>query len=275
MSTTLRWTEVADRVLVRRYPFFDQNIVAVLGDDATLLVDTRSTPAHAREVATDLAALGVPPVRVVVNTHGHFDHAFGNAIFRPAAAWGHERCVPMLTTGFEAQRSWATRDYPELAEGLAEVVPDPPEHVFATTASLALGSGGRTVELAYLGRGHTDNDIVIRVPDADLLCAGDLLENGAVPFFGDGYPLEWPATADAILGLLTDRTVVVPGHGEHAGRAFVARQAAELGDLAALARRVHEGALDMEAALAVAPFPAASAREPLERALAQLRGDLG
>ena len=82
----------------------------------------------------------------------------------------------------------------------------------------------REVELRYLGRGHTDNDIVIRVDGADVLCAGDLLENGATPYFGDGYPMDWPATAEALLALTGERTVVVPGHGDHAGRAFVESQ---------------------------------------------------
>ena len=64
---------------------------------------------------------------------------------------------------------------------------DPPDRrVRRTRATLDLG--GREVRLAYLGRGHTDNDIVISIPDADVLCAGDLLENGAPPYFGDGYP---------------------------------------------------------------------------------------
>ena len=56
------------------------------------------------------------------------------------------------------------------------------------------------IRLAYLGRGHTDNDIVVSIPDADVLCAGDLLENGAPPWFGDGYPMDWPATVERILG---------------------------------------------------------------------------
>ena len=71
-----------------------------------------------------------------------------------------------------------------------------------------------------------------------------------------------------------DATVVVPGHGDHAGRAFVERQAGEVAANATLARRVHAGVLDLEAAIAASPYPADAAREPLERALAQLRGEL-
>jgi glyoxylase-like metal-dependent hydrolase (beta-lactamase superfamily II) len=267
-----RWTEIGDRVFVRRYAFYDQDIVTVLGDGEALVVDTRTTHAQAREVLDDLRDLGAPRVGIVVNTHGHYDHAFGNRVFRPAVIWGHERCRAMIERTGERQRERVAREIPALAAELAEVVLDPPEQVFAETAVLDVG--GREVRLAYLGRGHTDNDIVVTVPDADVLCAGDLLENGAPPYFGDGFPLDWPTTAAALLALTGERTVVVPGHGDHAGRAFVAASCEAFEAIAGLARRIGSGDLDLEAACEAAPYPAAASREPLERALAQLRGEL-
>ena len=267
-----RWTEVGDRVFVRRYAFYDQDITAVLGGGSALVVDTRSTPAQAREILDDLRDLGSPPVGIVVNTHGHFDHAFGNQVFRPAVIWGHERCRSMLERFSEEQRAALAVAEPELAGGLAEVVIDPPERLFASEATLDLG--GREIRLVYLGRGHTDNDIVVSIPDAGVLCAGDLVENGATPFFGDGFPMDWPATVEGLLAMTGPATVVVPGHGDPAGRAFVEGQLAGFRSIAALAARVHAGALDPEAAVSEAPYPAVAAREPLARAIAQLRGEL-
>lgn len=266
------WTEIGDRVFVRRYRFFDQNIVAVLDAGEALVVDTRTTYPQAREILSDLRELGAPRVAVVVNTHGHYDHAFGNRAFRPAVIWGHERCVTMIEHTGERQRAGAAIEVPEIAADLAEVELDPPDRTFAVRATVAIGR--REVELAYLGRGHTDNDILVRLPDADVVCAGDLLENGATPYFGDGYPIDWPDTVAALLGLLGERTVVVPGHGDHAGRAFATASLDAFRAVAALARRVHAGELTLEAAVETAPYPAATAREPLERALAQLRGEL-
>ena len=267
------WREVGDRIFVRRYEVFDQNIVVVLDRGEALVVDTRSTYPQAREIHVDLWKLGSPNVTVVVNTHGHFDHAFGNSSFRPAVVWGHERCVPMLEGAWAArQRVHAAELLPDLAADLASVVLDPPTRVFTTAASVVVG--GREVLLDYLGRGHTDNDIVVRVPDADVLCAGDLLENGATPYFGDGYPLDWALTAKRLLRHCGPDTVVVPGHGDHAGREFALAQTAQFTALAGLARRVHAGSLVLAEAVAMAPYPAADAVEPLERALAQLRGEL-
>ena len=85
------WTEVGDRVFVRRYGFYDQNIGVVLGGDDgpghRHAVHPRPGPRDPRRPAE----LTTAPVTVVVNTHGHGDHAFGNHVFRPATIWGHER----------------------------------------------------------------------------------------------------------------------------------------------------------------------------------------
>ncbi len=270
---TSRWIEIGDRVFVRRYRFYDQGIVAVLGGDTALVVDTRTTPAQAREILDDLRDLGSPRVGIVVNTHGHYDHVFGNAVFRPAVIWGHERCRTMIELTGAAQRERVTRDMPALADDLAEVVLDPPDRVFADAATLDLG--GREIRLAYLGRGHTDNDIVVSIPDADVLCAGDLLENGAPPWFGDGYPMDWPATAER-----------APGHDRRADGgqpgARGPRRARVRGGVARRSsgpsRRWRRGCTPAtwtsRRRCAAAPYPAAPAREPLERALAQLRGEL-
>ncbi len=266
------WLEIGDRVHVRRYAFYDQNIVVVRGGDQALVVDTRTTPAQARELVVDLAELGIRRVDVVVNTHGHHDHAFGNHDFRPAVIWGHDRCVTMLHATGEAQRQTVTAEFPDLADDLAAVVLDPPDRTFAERAVIDLG--GRAVELQYLGRGHTDNDIIVRVPDADVLCAGDLLENGAAPYFGDGFPMDWPATVEAMLGVTGPSTVVVPGHGDHGGLVFVERSLEELREVAALASLVNGGFLALEVAENDGPYPAARMQEPLARALAQLRGRL-
>ena len=84
------WIEVGDRVFVRRYTFYDQNIGVVLGDDGVLVDRHAVSHRQAREILDDLRELTPRPVAVVVNTHGHYDHAFGNHVFRPATIWGHD-----------------------------------------------------------------------------------------------------------------------------------------------------------------------------------------
>jgi glyoxylase-like metal-dependent hydrolase (beta-lactamase superfamily II) len=270
------WVEIGDRVFVRRYPFFDQNIGLVLGRAEALLIDTRSTYAQAREIQEHVRELTDSPIGVVVDTHGHFDHAFGNAIFRPATIWGHERCVTFMVRTGEARKRTIAAEEPELADDLAEIVIDPPDRIFATHARVEVG--GREVMLRHLGRGHTDHDVIVEVPETDVVFAGDLLEQGGVPFFGDGYPLEWPATASALAVRIKEgHGVVVPGHGDHAGRAFADAQGASFQVLADAAERAESGELTLEEAIATHPFPEhppEAARRAFERAIQQIRGEL-
>jgi glyoxylase-like metal-dependent hydrolase (beta-lactamase superfamily II) len=276
MAAASGWVEVGDRVFVRRYEFYDQNIGVILGRAEVLVIDTRSTYAQAREIQADIRELTDDPVGVVVDTHGHFDHVFGNGIFRPATIWGHERCVTFMVRTGEARKRTIAAEEPALADELAEIVIDPPDRIFATHARIEVG--GREVMLRYLGRGHTDHDVIVEIPETDVVFAGDLLENGNVPFFGDAYPLDWPATAAALAVRVKEGSgVVVPGHGDHGDRAFADAQAASFAALAETARRTEEGELPLDDAIATHPFPdypPEDARRGLERALEQLRGEL-
>jgi hypothetical protein len=99
------------------------------------------------------------------------------------------------------------------------------------------------------------------------------VESGAPPSFGDAFPLDWPTTVEAMLGLFAAGPVV-PGHGDVVDRSFVEGQLEELRAIADLGRRVHAGELSLDGAVELAPFPPAAALMPLERALMQLRGEL-
>jgi glyoxylase-like metal-dependent hydrolase (beta-lactamase superfamily II) len=161
-------------------------------------------------------------------------------------------------------RAKALAAYP--GEAADEVVLTPPTELFDTSAALDLGD--RRVELRHLGRGHTDNDVVITVPDASVLFAGDLLENAPAPGFGDSYPIAWAETGRRLLELADG--VVVPGHGDPFDRAFAERQVAELGQLAELAREAARGSIGLDEAVRRSPFPAEPTGEALERVRLEL-----
>ena len=273
MADAAGWTEIGDRVFVRRYAFYDQNIGVVLGRDSALVIDTRTTYPQAREILDDLRELTSAPVEVVVDTHGHYDHAFGNAVFRPATIWGHVGCGPFMARTGDARRPQLVAELPNLADDLHEVVVDPPDRTFEEQAVVDVGD--RQVELRFLGRGHTDHDAIVLVPGTGVMFAGDLLENGAVPSFGDSYPLDWPATVDRLTPLV--ERIAVPGHGDPGGPQWVAEQAAALHVVADLGRRIAAGAIGLDEALASNPYPAfppEDVRRPMRRAAAQARGEL-
>ncbi len=236
----MSFREVADGVFVRRHRSLDLNCGLVVGDGACLVVDTRSSPAEAADLAAAVRRV-TPHPWTVVNTHAHFDHCFGNAAFRPATVWGSRGCAADLLATGEVQR--AARAAELLADGDADAAEqvrraplDPPDALVDDVAVLDVG--GLEVVLRFLGRGHTGHDLVVEV-DERVVFAGDLVEEGAPPAFEDAFPAEWPATLGRLH--LLARGPVVPGHGAVVDAGFVGAQREEL--LAVLAA-VREGRLD-------------------------------
>ena len=259
----MAFTEVADRVWVARYDWFDVNVTLVGGDRGLLVVDTHASSLAAREVIADVRRLGAGEVVGIVNTHEHFDHVFGNGEFR--AAYGD---LPIHAHEVAAERTVSAG---ERIKGLYDDEPDDPhrDEVQATvivpadrtfSSALALDLGDRAVELVHPGRGHTGGDLVLRVPDVDVLLAGDLVEESmarnGVPGFGDDcYPLDWPHSLDILLSLSGSSTVVVPGHGAPVDREFVEDQRNAIGIVAQTIRDLAARGVPVDQALEAAEWP--------------------
>ena len=272
------FSEVAERVWVARYPWFDVNVTLVGGERGLVMVDTHASGAAAREVVADVRRLGAGVVTGIVNTHWHVDHTFGNDTVR--AAYGgvpitaHEQAAAELATGADSIRQrYADSDDPHREEVLATTVAVP-DDTFSSARVLDLGD--RAVELVHLGRGHTAGDLVVRVPDVDVVLAGDLVEESAPPSLGvDSWPLAWPLTLDLVLTLLTPATVVVPGHGVPVDRGFVERQRDQLGVVAETIRDLASRGVPEADALAAGEWPwdPALLADAVRRGYAQLPRD--
>jgi glyoxylase-like metal-dependent hydrolase (beta-lactamase superfamily II) len=274
------FTEVADRIWVSRYEWFDVNVSLVGGDRGLLAVDTHASAVAAREVIEDIRRLGVGEVVAVVNTHEHFDHTFGNGEFRTAYGsvpiHAHETAAERTVPAGERIKALYDDepDDPHREEVQAtEIVPA--DHAFSSAAALDLGD--RFVELVHPGRGHTSGDLVVRVPDADVLLAGDLVEESAarngVPGFGpDCYPLDWPLSLDIVLGLTTPASVVVPGHGAPVNREFVEDQRNAIGVVAETIRDLATRGVPLAEALETGewPYPREELADAVRRGYEQL-----
>jgi glyoxylase-like metal-dependent hydrolase (beta-lactamase superfamily II) len=272
------WTEPAPGVYQRRYQPLDVSVCVVRGGAGLLVADTRSSHREADEIGADLRELGTLPVRWVVNTHAHYDHTFGNARFGPASdlgapIYGHER-VPAHLDDYERPMlaDWIARGV-EPVDEWREVVITPPTVLVG--AALTLDLGDRAAELLYLGRGHTDNDLLVRIPDARVWLVGDLVEESGPPSYGpDSFPLEWPATIARLRAALDDGDVLVPGHGAVVDAGFVSAQQAQLAEAAALIRELHAAGVPAERAVAEGgdrwPFPADGMADAVEDGYRQL-----
>ena len=282
-----RFVEIGDRVLFARYPQWDVSVGLVVGSERALVVDTRGSEVQGREAVEDVARLALPvPVTVVVNTHVHYDHTFGNRAFDSATIHAHERVGQTFDADAERLKDRFRAD-PEPGPGasysaedvrdLLDTVPRGPDVTFATTASVDLGD--RVVHLAHAGRGHTDGDIRIWVPDAGVVFLGDLIEESADPSLGsDSWPLDWAATLDRHLSAVPPEAVVVPSHGTLVDTAFVARQRDEMAALAEVIRERHAAGVPLAAAQAEPdvrlPYPLPWLADAFARGYAQLSGDL-
>ena len=268
------FVEVADRCWVARHRLADVNVGVVGGRDGLVLVDTHSSAATARVVLDQVRALGAGRVVGIVNTHAHWDHVLGTSTFVEAydgpPVVAHEETTATLREHGQAMLAEVGKELD--VTGTRVVVPDRP---FSSVTSVDLGD--RLVEVLHPGRGHTVGDAVVRVGDADLVLAGDLVEEsgeqGGVPGFGDDcYPLEWPFTLDLLISMLGPDTVVVPGHGRPVDREFVTEQRGTIGHVAEMVRDLAgRGTRPQDmAAAAEWPYPVEALTHAFTRAFAHL-----
>jgi glyoxylase-like metal-dependent hydrolase (beta-lactamase superfamily II) len=216
----------------------------------------------------------------VVNTHEHFDHTFGNGAFLAAypgvPVHAHERAAERtVPAGERVKELYDAEPEDPHREEVQETEIVPADRTFSSAVVLDLGD--RMAELVHPGRGHTGGDLVVRVPDADVLLAGDLVEEStlrqAVPGFGaDCYPFEWPLSLDIVLGLTTATSVVVPGHGAPVDREFVEEQRNAIGVVAETIRDLATRSVPLDQALDAAewPYPREELADAVRRGYAQL-----
>lgn len=271
------FAEVSDRVWVARYPWFDVNVGLVAGEAGLLVIDTNATTALGQDVLAAVRRISTAPIVAAVNTHVHFDHTFGNAVF---AAEGvelisHEAAAAELVPHAAAIRGAAVDDPDPRAAALLTIDLVVPGRTFSS--ALAIDLGDRVIELIHPGRGHTNGDIVARVPDADVIFAGDLVEESAersaVPGYGkDCFPMDWPSSLDLVLGLTGAETRIVPGHGSPVDQDFVYEQRAALGVVAETIRDLVTRGVPIEDALDAAewPYPREELADAVRRGYEQL-----
>jgi glyoxylase-like metal-dependent hydrolase (beta-lactamase superfamily II) len=198
----------------------DPNVGAVIGEDAVLAVDARATPTHAREWLDELRGVADKPVGYLVLTHYHAVRVLGASAF--AAEWviAHEGTRRWILERGEADFESETRRFPRLFTDV-ESIPGLtyPNVAFADTLRLDLG--GREVQLLHLGRGHTQGDAAVWLPEERVLFAGDLVEARAAPYMGDAFVKEWSTTTLDRVEALGAQTIV-PGRGPAAGPEAIA-----------------------------------------------------
>jgi glyoxylase-like metal-dependent hydrolase (beta-lactamase superfamily II) len=187
------------------------NVGVSAGADGVLLVDAQDEPAVPR-LQTEIARISTAPIRFVINTHWHFDHVGGNAVFakQGAVVIAHSNTRARLMTeqdnplGGAKQRAFPPESWPRVTFDTA----------------LTLHFNGDDIEVTHVPNAHTDGDLIVRFRKANVLFAADLFNSGDYTRIDPrGGSLDGMIAAyQALLPSLDDQTKVVPGRGRIAGK---------------------------------------------------------
>jgi glyoxylase-like metal-dependent hydrolase (beta-lactamase superfamily II) len=188
------------------------NIALLPGEDGKLIIDSGYLGTRTK-IAAALGSLSPDPVRHLVNTHWHFDHTDGNEWMHSAGATitAHENTRKHLSTSTRVE-DWNFTFPPSPAGAI-------PTEVFGAEKTLHLN--GATIAIKYYGPSHTDADVSVYFVEADVLHTGDTWFNGHYPsidYSTGGSINGMIKAADANLAMVTDKTIVVPGHGAVGGK---------------------------------------------------------
>ncbi|WP_069768279.1 MBL fold metallo-hydrolase [Streptomyces sp. LUP30] len=202
--------EVADGVFAYLQPdggWCLNNAGLIVADGEAALIDTAATQERARRLRTAVSSVAPAAPRLVVNTHFHGDHAFGNFVFPEALVVAQHRTrTEMAAAGLHLTTLWPEVDWGDVRLVLPTVTYED---------RLTLHIGGVRAELVHPGPAHTTDDTVVWLPEQRVLFTGDLVMAGVTPFCSMGSVSGSLAALDRLRAL--DAQVLVTGHGPVAG----------------------------------------------------------
>ncbi len=198
----------------------DPNSGVIIGDDSVMIVEAQATPRLAGKVIEKVREVTDKPISHVVLTHYHAVRVLGASAFNADQVIMSDMARAMVAE--RGQEDWDSefQRFPRLFEGHESI----PGLTWPTTTfndGMSVYLGKRRIDLQHLGRAHTAGDIVIHVPDQNVMFTGDIVEYRSACYCGDGHFADWGDTLDAIASYGVD--AIAPGRGD----ALVGREMVE------------------------------------------------
>jgi len=249
----------------------------LIGRDAAIMLEGfQSTLGSAFQLET-LRSLTQLPVRAAINTHWHFDHTLGNSVYGGAGIpiWAHADVPARMAAYYpkwqsqdlatylepwekrvreaktDSQREHAKSDIEGVTgmfKPVSETVLALPNHTLdPAKMPMQIDLGGLNVVVEHY-IGHTDTDLIFRVPDQNIIYTGDLLTGGQYPVNINGYPTKWRATV-AKFATFDKNTLFVPGHGPVMGQEGVAEMLSCFDDVSGHAEKSYKAGVPVEDAI--------------------------
>ena len=198
-------------------PFGGSNNVWVVFKDYVVVIDA-NFPKEAGDVIADIRKTTKLPIKYVLDTHHHGDHASGNCVWSKAGAQivAHTSAARLLKTTGPADWEKASKDRADYRENTLKLADITFDDLYV------IDDGTQRVEFRHFGHAHTPGDAVAYLPKHKLLCTGDACVNGAFNYLGNADTASWVRALDGMAKL--DVTRVAPGHGKVAGKELLATQ---------------------------------------------------
>ena len=189
----------------------DPNSGIIVGDDSVMVIDAQATPTLARQVIQKVRSVTDKPISHLVLSHYHAVRVLGAAEYKASNIIMSSKARSMVVE--RGQEDWDSEfdRFPRLFKGHEEI----PGLTWPTTTfdkKMSLFLGKRRVDLYFLGRAHTAGDIVIHVPDSNVLFTGDIVEYKSACYCGDAHLQDWPKTLGKIAKF--QAVSLVPGRGD-------------------------------------------------------------
>lgn len=215
------------------------NLGATIGEDGIVLIDDQFAPL-AEKIRAALDSLGGGELRFVLNTHWHGDHVGGNPEFgKEATIIAHENVRERLITD---------------QVSLGRDVPAQPKEgwpVITFNKSLSVHFNGEELKVLHYAAGHTDGDAVIYFSESNVVHVGDHMFNGIFPYVDldhGGNVQSYRDNVAAILELIDDETIIIPGHGPLANKSDLRNFLSMLDGTIAHVRAAKSGGASLEEA---------------------------
>ncbi len=189
----------------------DPNSGVIIGDDSVMVVEAQATPRLAGKVIENVREVTDKPITHLVLTHYHAVRVLGASAYEAGQVIMSEKARAMVAE--RGQEDWDSefQRFPRLFEGHESI----PGLTWPTTTfhgRMSVYLGNRRVDIMQVGRAHTAGDIVIFVPDQNVMFTGDIVEYRSACYCGDGHFHDWPGTLEAIRSF--DLDSIAPGRGD-------------------------------------------------------------
>lgn len=184
------------------------NSTLIIGERGAILIDTGFTDEIGAHLRKEVAKLTQKPVKVVINTHHHGDHSFGNVAFPGAKIISSEMCRKLL---LEGEADWLAIIEGAVGRKFPNTKAVPASEVYARNTKTDIVIDGVKMTLWVPDAAHTLGDLMIWLPEDKVLVGGDILVNQITPNFRDALVKKWVETLAEVQAMPIK--AIIPGHG--------------------------------------------------------------